>query len=739
MKVLITGGYGFIGSHVAERFFKEGYEVYIIDNLSTGKKENVSFKHKGYILSVEDEKCEEIFKSYDIDVVVHLAAQVSVAKSIVNPREDTSTNAVGLVNILMLAHKYQVKKFIFASSAAVYGTNKNIPLVEEEPYMPISPYGISKWMGESYCQKWKELHNFDSVCFRFSNVYGPRQSNEGEGGVVSIFMDHILQEKTLQIFGDGDQTRDFIYVADIADAIYRAAHSTLHGIFNLSTNTEFSVNELISSLKDIHDGEVMVNYNAARDGDIYRSVLNNQKVKDSLDWSPMYAMHDGLKQTYEWARAKQTKEKTVAIEKTRKKPLPDFVKTIKPYLENVAVFLVISWLVMMNHLFNLNSTDLSIFYIVLIGVIYGNRQSIIAVGLSVGLLVTEKLANGREFVSLLYDTNFFFQIALFLFVGLVVGYSIQRKSNLITEQKSKIDELDDRYEFLNGVYSEVREVKDELQLRLLNSGDSFGKIHAIIKELDDLEPEKVFTNTVNVVQTIMNAKNVSIYIFNKNQSFLRLVASSNTENSPITNSIKVAESPFIQQILFSKKVFVNKTLQLDSPLMAAPLYHNGQISAVITINGLEFENLSIYHENLFKVITELVQSALVRALNYIKITENDRYVPYTHILKRDIFNEILTSKKEAKARYQTPFVLLRVACDGHLIEDVARKLGHLLRETDYIGQTESEEILVLLSNTSEADVTTVLTRFNQAGIQLLPLHGNQSGIELKSIGVGLLE
>ena len=197
MKVLITGGYGFIGSFVAERFYKEGYEVFIIDNLSTGNKQNVDFKHKGYVLSVEDRKCEEIFRSNRFDTVVHLAAQVNVKTSIEDPILDSKSNVLGLSNMLSLAQKYNVHKFILASSAAVYGNNDEIPLSESSTCDPISPYGINKWIGETYCRKWKELYGLDTLCFRFSNVYGPRQGSVGEGGVISIFMEKVMNGKEL--------------------------------------------------------------------------------------------------------------------------------------------------------------------------------------------------------------------------------------------------------------------------------------------------------------------------------------------------------------------------------------------------------------------------------------------------------------------------------------------------------------------------------------------------------------
>lgn len=725
MRVLITGGYGFIGSHVADRFYKEDYDVFIIDNLLTGNKNNISFKHKSYNLSVEDTKCEEIFKAVQFDVVVHLAAQVSVTKSFANPRADTSSNVVGLVNMLTLSKKYKVKKFIFASSAAVYGLNEHLPLKEDEPCSPISPYGISKWVGESYCQKWREMYGFDSVCFRFANVYGPRQNSIGEGGVVSIFTNNTIQNKPLHILGDGEQTRDFIFVADVADAIYRASNSTISGVFNLSTNTETSVNELVNILKMIH-GEIEFQHLSEREGDIYKSVLCNTKVKNELDWSPMYDMKQGLELTYQWALEYQAEQEVAASAAEEVKKSSDFIHWIKPfkaYIENIFIFFIIAWLVLSDNLSVLNSIDISVFYIMIMGVIYGSKQSILSVGLSIGLLIVEKLIEGREFVSLLYDTSFFFQVALFLSVGLVVGYSVQRKSNKLQEQHQKIEELEQRYEFLDGIHKEIREVKDELQLRLLNSEDSFGKIYSIVKKLDDLEPEKVFSSTVNVVQEIMGAKIVSIYVFNKHQSFLRLVANSNYTETPIINSIKVEQSEFVQYILKYDKVFVNKELLPNTPLMAAPVYHNNEISAVITIDELEFEKFSLYHENLFKVTTDLAGAALDKALSYIDATEGNRFIPNTNILKQEIFKVILDSKKEAKEKHNMPFVILETSYVEKQIMAYSSKLFSLLRETDYIGQLENNHIAVLLSNTTIEDAQIVVSRFNQVGIHMKLLEG----------------
>lgn len=318
MKVLITGGYGFIGSHVAETFYKEGYEVHILDNLSTGRKENINFPHKSYILSIDDPKCKNIFSTYKFDVVVHLAAQVSVAESMLNPTNDAQLNIVGLINILELAKQYDVKKFIFASSAAVYGNNDNLPLQELASANPISPYGISKASSESYCHIANGVNGLETVVFRFSNVYGPRQTATGEGGFISIYTDRLLKNEPVTIHGDGTQTRDFIYVGDVAFAIFRASEDTLSGVYNLSTNSELSLLTILDTFERIH-GPIEKEFTAPRDGDIYRSALDNTKLKNDLDWSPLYTIEEGLQQTYDWAASKSSTEAAETEKKKRKK------------------------------------------------------------------------------------------------------------------------------------------------------------------------------------------------------------------------------------------------------------------------------------------------------------------------------------------------------------------------------------------------------------------------------------
>lgn len=711
MKVLITGGYGFIGSHVAERFHQEGYEVIIIDNLTTGKKENVTIKHKSYLLSIEDPKCAEIFKSHTIDVVVHLAAQVSVAKSVANPTADAGANIVGLVNMLNFAATYGVKKFIYASSAAVYGMHEELPITEEMECAPISPYGMSKWSGELYCQKWERLYGLQTLGFRFSNVYGPRQDAIGEGGVISIFTNRLLMEQPLIVLGDGEQTRDFIYVEDVAFAIYRGANSTQSGIYNLSVNEQTSVNRLIEVLDAIQP-VTEVSYKEKRVGDIDHSVLDNRKVMRDLDWSPLYTIEEGLAKTVahfqkEHAAPKKAEKRPPSPIRMKAKNI--FTKAV-PTLETLVAFGLITWLTFIYPSSGSGMIDLKLFFITVIGIMHGSRQAMLAVVLSASLFMYQKLDGGRDVISLTYDTDFFFQLAIYLFVGLVVGYTIERKKTVIKQQAYQIEELDNRYAFLDRVYTDVRDVKDELQTRILNAGDSYGKIYAATKELESLEPEHVFNSAVSVVKSIMHVEKVKLYLVNNEETYLRLMASSGYDTSGLAKSLKVSDHAYIHETITSGKIYRNEHLREDVPLMVAPLFHNDQVTAILAIDGLSFERFSMYHQNLFKITTDLISSALNKAFIHIAATESQRYYEDSIILKPEVFNEIVASKKKTFEQYGVPYLLLNTERFNLSYRDTADYLGNKLRETDYVGLDHEGNLRILLSNTSKDDEKGILAR-----------------------------
>lgn len=309
MEILITGGAGFIGSHIlAQLQGRRDMDVVVFDNLSSGSKEHVP---AGMEL-VEGDVCDEaavdaLFADHHFDAVIHLAAQTMVPTSVEQPVLDCQINLEGVLHVLEACRVHGVPHILFSSSAAVYGDNLNIPLVETERLAPTSPYGVTKMATEHYLRVYHELYGMDATVFRFANVYGERQGEKGEGGVVSIFCKLLSQRQGITVFGDGNQTRDFVYAGDIAQAIIRALPLKGYHTMNVSTGQETSINDLIRSFEKAVGYTVPVQYTAPRTGDILRSVLSNETLKRDLGFVPAMDLEEGIRRTYDWYRSQWTK------------------------------------------------------------------------------------------------------------------------------------------------------------------------------------------------------------------------------------------------------------------------------------------------------------------------------------------------------------------------------------------------------------------------------------------------
>ncbi|EPP16609.1 NAD-dependent epimerase/dehydratase [Megasphaera sp. BL7] len=309
MEILITGGAGFIGSHIlAQLQGRRDMDVVVFDNLSSGSKEHVP---AGMEL-VEGDVCDEaavdaLFADHHFDAVIHLAAQTMVPTSVEQPVLDCQINLEGVLHVLEACRIHGTGHILFSSSAAVYGDNLHIPLKETERLVPTSPYGITKMATEHYLRVYHELYGMDATVFRFANVYGERQGEKGEGGVVSIFCKLLSQRQGITVFGDGNQTRDFVYAGDIAQAIIRALPLKGCHTMNVSTGQETSINDLIRSFEKAVGYTVPVQYTAPRTGDILRSVLSNEALKRDLGFVPEMDLEEGIRRTYDWYRSQWTK------------------------------------------------------------------------------------------------------------------------------------------------------------------------------------------------------------------------------------------------------------------------------------------------------------------------------------------------------------------------------------------------------------------------------------------------
>jgi UDP-glucose 4-epimerase len=304
-RVLVTGGAGFIGSHVADRYLAEGCEVTVLDDLSTGKRDRVPEGAKFVQLGLNSDEIDSVFDRGRFDLVNHHAAQMDVRVSVTDPARDARTNVLGLLNVLESARRHETRRVVYISSGGVvYGEPTVIPTPEDHPLRPLSPYGVTKLVGEQYLHYYAHVHGLDYAALRYSNVYGPRQEPHGEAGVIAIFAARILEGKPITIFGNGRQERDYVHVADVVEANWRVSTRPLPPpdtivarAWNIGTGRGTSVGELADLLMAGAGREVERALAAARAGELERSVLDIAKAERELEWRPTVPLKGGLEQT----------------------------------------------------------------------------------------------------------------------------------------------------------------------------------------------------------------------------------------------------------------------------------------------------------------------------------------------------------------------------------------------------------------------------------------------------------
>lgn len=304
MKILVTGGAGFIGSHIVDRYLQEGHEVAVVDDLSTGRRENLNPAASFHQVSITDERAlRRVFEDERPEVVNHHAAQMDVRRSVAEPQFDAQTNIIGVINVIEAALAVGAHRFIFASSGgAIYGDAPIRPTPEDAPLAPISHYGASKLAGEVYFGLYRRLHNIQTTILRYANVYGPRQNPRGEAGVNAIFANLMLRGERPTIFGRGDKTRDYVYVSDVVEANVRALHRGAGQVLNIGTGVPTTDQEVYDAVAAAVGFPAPPIYGPERPGDVRHSCLDARRARDELGWEPTVEFREGVRRTVEYQR-----------------------------------------------------------------------------------------------------------------------------------------------------------------------------------------------------------------------------------------------------------------------------------------------------------------------------------------------------------------------------------------------------------------------------------------------------
>lgn len=635
MEVLITGGYGFIGSHVAERFFKEGYKVIIIDNLTSGKKSNLTVEHTAYTFSAEHANCAEVFRVHNIDIVVHLAYTETAYSTRGYNQPASMLNMAGLINILDLSRQYRIKKIIFPSDIQVYGAQPGI-LSEATPLNPDSYAGISKLTAETYCLNLQKRYNLPVLILRLSNVYGPRQVKGAVWECLQEFSNKDKSSKSSGLNPVADKPADYVYVNDVVEAVYKAATLNIPSqIMNVASGRLDSLSKLRTLLSEFsqktseHGQIALTGFSDKYTGvsqkiaesdermSLGQSRIDNSLCCASLPWAPKYTFREGAKHTYEWFvnRAPEPVADTAnSIGRGRS------FAVVLPYIENILLFLLVASLTLLSQDKSTINTDIGIdysfVYIIVMGLLYGKIQSIPATILSMGLFFYTQILAGADLVELLYQPQSLFHLAMYLLAGVLSGYISDKQEMLMQNMQTTLDNLSTRYKFLENRYLETIEIKEKLYKQLINSSDSIGRMYTIVKRLDSIEPEHIYNTSIQIIAELIEVPEVVLYTVDEQGQYLHQKAKTAKASPGLPQVLELTRLEYLQVLVRDQNVFVNKQLEQGLPDMAAPIVCNGKVVAVLQIHNIAFEKLDLQHETLFKVMAKLISDALNRVYIY---------------------------------------------------------------------------------------------------------------------------
>lgn len=724
MKVLITGGCGFIGSHLVDRFNKIGHSVVIIDNLSAGSLQNVKGKCKTFEYDTADDRCEEVFRIHRFDLVFHLAENI-LDEDAKEFETDVTSKQKGLFNMLNLSKKYGVQKFIYPSTSMIESVS-GLVNINESGGRPPSLFAMHKLLGENQCKNWQKLFGLGVVILRISKVYGPRQ-RPGSYAQIAKFMHNTVVENKMPISKDEIAYDNHIYIGDVIDAMYRAG--TKKDVWG----TYYVVVDQEHSLKDIMN-IITANAKIARvDRPKYITtkvdalLVKSNAVTTIPNWVVKYSLEEGLKKTLVWYE-----KNPLYVNISEKKEIEpstgrNIFRTVRPYIENSVVFLILLQIQLVffgNDTLNMvTGIDFSHIYILMMAILYGKVQGTLAAVFSIIIYLMTALNSGRDIFALLYQPVYLFQLVTYLFLGVLAGYVTDKKNRELTTKENEREILLERNQFLTQMYAECNKVKDELQIQIVSSEDSFGTIYKAIKSLDSLNVEHIYSGAIDVVARIMRTSNAAIYTLNITSEYMRLKIKSTNENIVLQNSLSINNTPYLSAMINSKNLYINKNLEEGSPLMAAPIVHNTRIIGMIAIYEMDFSHLTVYYQNLFSITTLLISDALSNAYVFEESMLEKKYIKGTRVLIFEAFLEYLFELKKRNQKYGIKNTLLKSVDKIQDASEVFEQIKTLVRYEDYMGLGDDQHLYILLTNTDSFTGDMVINRLKQKGRTFIKVAG----------------
>ncbi|MGG5461642.1 NAD(P)-dependent oxidoreductase [Clostridium sp. B9] len=665
-KIFIIGNQNALIESLCHRFSKEGFGVVVMSNNFTNSKKYRTFKD-----NLDDKQLELIFKRNLFKVVIYLDYFEDVNK---------------LTKLLKLASKYNVRNFI-----------RTADLIKE------NDEALDGSLINNICLAFKEISNTNIVTLKIPILYGNGFPKDFMDKKIFTIMNNLIKGKNIAY--DSTVRRSYLNVNDASESIYLSVKNSLNGLYTIPSNGEFTLNELNEILTGSFSREI-------GDEDF---IFKNSSFSIATGFKEKYSLSKELPIIFENYKDLIALKKERSLKSSKYKKIKNFLKVSKPYIENIVLFILVCFLSnIISPTDSIFSTiDIKLIYIIVIGIVYGSKQSLLATLLSCLLLVGEQLSMGISLVSILVLNESLVQLLTYILVGVYVGYASDFKNVSINNLKKEKKKQEEEYEFLEDLYTKTYDEKKELEEKVIASNDSFGKIYSVVRELDSLEPQYILKSSIDILEKFLNSKRIAIYTLKNN--FLRLNVKSNDAEFKPSNSINFDKLNMMKKNIQYGEVFVNKSLDLGVPMMVAPIKKEDKVIAIIMIEELEFSKMSLYYENLFKVISNLIETSIIKAYDYEELTLKERYIKNTIFLKEKWFVNLLKIKQVAKFEKKLDYTLLKISNNILPLHDLSEIIKRSTRETDRVGMMNGD-VYILLLNTTKEESLTPINRLKSRGV-----------------------
>lgn len=710
MNILLVGDVNSLALPLAIRFQAERHKAVIV-----GPQTEAPPLHQGvnfHAVDPAEPLFQEVMQGYRFDAVVFIGNREERVLSQTGP--NTGRMIDRLNNSLLLSSNVSARKFFLISSTEVYGASAKVG--EQDAPAPITLNGLHLKAAEELCAFYQKQYFLPVTILRVPYVYGEHE----HGGLLANILSGFNGDNPVHIPVEAATRLPLLHTDDIADFILADLEDgpvDQLTIANLPAADEIGARELSDKLAEsFPSAEVRFT------PDVPRRTMQpeGEYARSQLDWTARRTLAQELPELVEQAAA-QPKRKTSLLKKLQKAWAGN--ETLSRWIELITGAAITQYLVTLSGtLLQFRYIDFRLLFVILMGFIHGTVFGLLAALLACVSAIWAWQSSGLDWSLLIYNIENWIPFALYLLAGGITGYLRDRHENDLRFQNQQVALMHDKYQFLYGVYNQIRQIKDHFRDQLIGYRDSFGRIYNVTRELDTLQEPEVIFKALSILEDVMQNRQIAIYSIDSSLRFARLQANSRELTGHLRNSMRLEDLPEIQKAIQENNIFQNTSLLVNYPAYLAPIYNQGAPVAAVAIWQAKFDQYSLAYLNLFRVLCGLIQSALVRATMFTGVNLSNMYMPETRILLAEAFNQVLQVKARMRENQIASFELLKVFPDGKDARELYAVIASSIRSVDYVGQDGEGGYKILLSQTNADNARLVIDRLEKKGVRSELVH-----------------